>query len=120
MNAIQAAENGAGSLLIGIAPVGGQVAPSWIPSLFAAIEAGLDVVSGLHSSLADVPGLAEAAKAHGVRLVDVRRPPAHLPTATGRKRNGKRLLRSEEPTSELQSLIRISYAVLCLKTKNPT
>src|SRR3546814_11700476 len=46
MNAIQAAENGAGSLLIGIAPVGGQVAPSWVPSLFAAIEAGLDVEIG--------------------------------------------------------------------------
>src|SRR3546814_4845251 len=28
------------------------------------------------------------------------------------------LLRSEEHTSELQSLIRISYAVFCLKTKN--
>src|SRR3546814_4331081 len=27
--------------------------------------------------------------------------------------------RSEEPTSELQSLMRISYAVFCLKTKNP-
>src|SRR3546814_7549467 len=28
-------------------------------------------------------------------------------------------LRSEEHTSELQSLMRISYAVFCLKTKNP-
>src|SRR3546814_4993975 len=28
--------------------------------------------------------------------------------------------RSEEHTSELQSLMRISYAVFCLKTKNPT
>src|SRR3546814_10702199 len=27
-------------------------------------------------------------------------------------------LRSEEPTSELQSLMRISYAVFCLKTHN--
>src|SRR3546814_3900212 len=29
-----------------------------------------------------------------------------------------RLLRSEEHTSELQSLMRISYAVFCLKKKN--
>src|SRR3546814_7236963 len=29
-------------------------------------------------------------------------------------------LRSEEPTSELQSLLRISYAVFCLKKKNHT
>src|SRR3546814_5951907 len=30
---------------------------------------------------------------------------------------GKRLRRSEEHTSELQSLMRISYAVFCLKTR---
>src|SRR3546814_9805555 len=29
-------------------------------------------------------------------------------------------IRSEEHTSELQSLMRISYAVFCLKTKNTT
>src|SRR3546814_10868475 len=29
-------------------------------------------------------------------------------------------LRSDEHTSELQSLMRISYAVFCLKKKNPT
>src|SRR3546814_9471558 len=29
-------------------------------------------------------------------------------------------IRSEEHTSELQSLMRISYAVFCLKKKNPT
>src|SRR3546814_7071463 len=33
---------------------------------------------------------------------------------------GKRRIRSEEHTSELQSLMRISYAVFCLKTKNNT
>src|SRR3546814_4417943 len=31
---------------------------------------------------------------------------------------GQRLHRSEEHTSELQSLMRISYAVFCLKKKN--
>src|SRR3546814_5516143 len=31
-----------------------------------------------------------------------------------------RILRSEEHTSELQSLMRISYAVFCLKKKNET
>src|SRR3546814_7743172 len=48
------------------------------------------------------------------------------------RKNGKRLLppawkpsrpampRSEEHTSELQSLMRISYAVFCLKKKNKT
>src|SRR3546814_5736792 len=36
------------------------------------------------------------------------------------RRLGKPDLRSEEHTSELQSLMRISYAVFCLKTKNNT
>src|SRR3546814_3866285 len=42
-------------------------------------------------------------------------PPAPAP-ATGKADN----LRSEEHTSELQSLMRISYAVFCLKKKNKT
>src|SRR3546814_10089170 len=45
---------------------------------------------------------------------------AHVAPATfaaGRGR-GVRHRRSEEHTSELQSLMRISYAVLCLKKKN--
>ncbi|HEY1076548.1 MAG TPA: DUF1611 domain-containing protein [Fontimonas sp.] len=92
MNPAQAAAQGAGSLLIGIAPVGGRVAPSWIACLFAGIEAGLDIISGMHTPLAEIPGLADAAKARGVALVDVRRPPANLPIGTGRKRSGKRVL----------------------------
>src|SRR3546814_9255232 len=36
-----------------------------------------------------------------------------------RSNNGK-VVRSEEHTSELQSLMRISYAVFCLKKKNTT
>src|SRR3546814_4093139 len=37
-----------------------------------------------------------------------------------RQRRARRLDRSEEHTSELQSLMRISYAVFCLKKKNKT
>src|SRR3546814_10450819 len=36
------------------------------------------------------------------------------------KRTSRRRSRSEEHTSELQSLMRISYAVFCLKKKNTT
>src|SRR3546814_17584983 len=46
------------------------------------------------------------------------RPPAD---GTGGRRHRRRLRqdrRSEEHTSELQSLMRISYAVFCLKKKN--
>src|SRR3546814_9980279 len=35
-----------------------------------------------------------------------------------RKAGPRAVIRSEEHTSELQSLMRISYAVFCLKTKN--
>src|SRR3546814_6915049 len=37
--------------------------------------------------------------------------------AQGRRLPGRGYLRSEEHTSELQSLMRISYAVFCLKKK---
>src|SRR3546814_2676596 len=42
----------------------------------------------------------------------------HLLLLTATPHNGKNEDRSEEQTSELQSLMRISYAVFCLKKKN--
>ncbi len=88
----QAYANGARALVIGVANVGGVLGAGWIGALVVALEAGLDIVSGLHGKLADVPALAEAAGRLGRRLVDVRVPPARLPIATGRKRAGLRLL----------------------------
>src|SRR3546814_2609547 len=41
-------------------------------------------------------------------------------TLTGRHLDDRASLRSEEHTSELQSLMRISYAVFCLKKKTHT
>src|SRR3546814_5382103 len=41
-------------------------------------------------------------------------------SATCQKRPAAGCVRSEEHTSELQSLMRISYAVFCLKKKNNT
>lgn len=92
MDAAQAAAAGARSLLIGIAPVGGQIHSSWVPVLNSAIENGLDIVSGLHARLKDVPGLAEAAERKGVALVDIRTSPENLQVGSGAKRRGKRLL----------------------------
>lgn len=83
---------GARSLVIGVANRGGVLASSWIPTLVAALEAGLDVVSGLHARLATHPELKAAADDLGRRLIDVREPPPHIPIATGAKRSGKRLL----------------------------
>src|SRR3546814_1546963 len=48
-----------------------------------------------------------------------RRPPPHRRDRGGGHRGGRHgAVRSEEHTSELQSLMRISYAVFCLKKKN--
>src|SRR3546814_6022044 len=44
---------------------------------------------------------------------------AWLGSVNGRMRHNARWARSEEHTSELQSLMRISYAVFCLKKKKP-
>jgi uncharacterized NAD-dependent epimerase/dehydratase family protein len=63
----------ANTLLIGIAPVGGKIPAAWRPILLAAMQRGMDVVSGLHDFLADDAEFAAAARAHGVQLVDVRR-----------------------------------------------
>src|SRR3546814_5089604 len=46
-------------------------------------------------------------------------PDARRSHVQGVRRFPAQMARSEEHTSELQSLMRISYAVLCLKKKNP-
>jgi len=83
---------GARGLVIGVANVGGVIGERWVPLLLEALEAGLDIVSGLHARLADIPQLAAAAARCGRRLIDVRIPPAQIPIATGARRPGKRLL----------------------------
>ena len=88
----EARAKGARSLVIGVANSGGFIAESWVPALLGALEAGLDIVSGMHARLADVPGLSETARRLGRRLIDVRTPPAGIPVGTGIRRSGKRLL----------------------------
>lgn len=61
------------SLLIGIAPAGGALPPEWRGILLEAISRGLHVVSGLHTFLSEDEEFARAARARGVRLIDVRK-----------------------------------------------
>jgi uncharacterized NAD-dependent epimerase/dehydratase family protein len=89
---VEAYAGGARALLIGVATPGGAIPDHWMPTLLEALGAGLDIVSGMHAKLADIPQLSTAAKALGRRLVDVRVPPDNIPVGTGRKRSGKRLL----------------------------
>lgn len=87
-----AAQAGAKALLIGVVNSGGFIPDAWVPALLESLEAGLDIISGMHRRLASVPVIAETANRLGRRLFDVRIPPADLGVGTGRRRSGKRLL----------------------------
>src|SRR3546814_2972030 len=75
------------------------------------IEVRMDL-DGYPVVLADTAGIRESADA--VETEGVRRARQRAGTAD------LKILRSEEHTSELQSLMRISYAVFCLKKKTKT
>lgn len=61
------------ALYIGIAPPGGKLPVAWRPLILAAIDRGIDIVSGLHEFLtSDAEFVARAAK-HEARLFDVRK-----------------------------------------------
>ncbi|MDH5834447.1 DUF1611 domain-containing protein [Luteimonas kalidii] len=88
----QARMLGARSMVIGVANPGGRIPSTWIAPLLEALQAGLDLIGGMHARLADIEPLRNAAVVHGRRLIDVREPPPGLPVASGRKRSGRRLL----------------------------
>ena len=90
--ATEAKRLGARTLIIGVVNPGGVVPDAWRAHLVDALEAGLDIASGMHTRLAELPEVASAAQRLGRRLIDVRQPNTAFPTATGRKRTGKRLL----------------------------
>jgi uncharacterized NAD-dependent epimerase/dehydratase family protein len=75
------------ALLIGIAPQGGQLPSEWRGVLKAAMDAGLDLVSGLHTYLSDDAELSAYAAERGRRIRDLRKPPADLPVARGLARD---------------------------------
>jgi uncharacterized NAD-dependent epimerase/dehydratase family protein len=74
------------ALLIGVAPQGGKLPTEWRETILTAIDAGLDVWSGLHTLLSDDPEFVAHATKRKVKLHDLRKPPHDLPVATGRVR----------------------------------
>ena len=88
----QAVEAGAKTFLIGVVNPGGVLPTRWQGVIVEALEAGLDIASGLHESLEGIPAIVEAARRSDRRLIEARRPAEPYPVATGRKRTGKRLL----------------------------
>jgi uncharacterized NAD-dependent epimerase/dehydratase family protein len=79
-------------MVVAVANSGGTLAEGWVPTIVQALEAGLDVASGLHQRLGEFPAVAEAAQKLGRRLIDVRHPTRRFRTGTGARRPGKRLL----------------------------
>lgn len=79
-----AAAGGATALIVGIAPAGGKLPDEWRAWLKLAIERKVEIWSGLHTFISDDAELGPLARRLGVRILDARKPPAHLPIADGR------------------------------------
>ena len=101
---------GARTLVLGIANAGGKMGAELIDDALAAIEAGLDIASGLHHRLRDEPALVDAAARHGRSLHDVRDPRPDIPVGNGKPRAGRRLLAVGTDCS-----VGKMYATLCLE-----
>ncbi|MBP1848771.1 N-acetyltransferase DgcN [Rhizobium halophytocola] len=106
----EAVEAGVKTLVIGVANRGGVISPAWKTVLIEALEAGLDIASGLHNLLRDEPELAERARERGRQLHDVRVPSVAYPIANGRPRTGKRVLAVGTDCS-----VGKMYTALCLE-----
>ena len=102
-------ERGARTLLVGVVNRGGVFSQAWIDTMVAAIENGMDVASGLHARLGDIPAVAEAARRCGRTLHDVRHPEGTFPIGNGEPRSGRRLL-----TVGTDCSVGKMYTTLCL------
>jgi uncharacterized NAD-dependent epimerase/dehydratase family protein len=79
----EAMKLGPDTLLVGVAPTGGRLDPSWRGVLLEAIEAGLHVEAGLHTQLSEDPELRRAATRAGVALRDLRAAPPDITVPQG-------------------------------------
>lgn len=80
------------TLVVGAVNAGGVLPAHWIDTIVQAIDAGMDVASGLHDRLGSVPQIRAAAERHGAKLHDVRHADRTFATGKGTPRPGKRIL----------------------------
>lgn len=92
MSFAEAKAAGADTMVVGVANSGGVLSPNSARDVALAIEAGLNVASGLHHKLDSHPAIRAAATEHRRRLFDARHFPHDIPVGNGRRRSGKRLL----------------------------
>jgi uncharacterized NAD-dependent epimerase/dehydratase family protein len=88
----EAAAQGIKTLIVGVANAGGVLPDHWTDVIVAALNAGMDVASGLHTKLSSKPAIAETAARTGRNLFDVRHTDQSFATGKGHKRTGMRLL----------------------------
>ncbi|MBP2291571.1 N-acetyltransferase DgcN [Azospirillum rugosum] len=88
----EAASRGAKTMVVGVVNAGGVLPEHWTSAIVQALEAGMEVASGLHARLESVPAIREAAAAHGRRLFNVRHSDQRFATGKGTRRPGLRLL----------------------------
>lgn len=87
----EARARGANTMVVGVANAGGEMDEETVADVVAALEAGINVASGLHERLVSHPGIVAAAQRNGRHLFDARNPPP-LAVGNGRRRPGRRLL----------------------------
>jgi len=92
MTVDEAASAGVKTMIVGTTNRGGVLGEGWEGLLLHAMELGMDLASGLHHRLADIPALRDAAARLGREIHDVRHPTREFAVGTGIKRPGKRLL----------------------------
>jgi len=79
-------------VIVGTTNRGGVLGEGWEGLLVQALELGMDLASGLHHRLTDIPALRESAARLGRQIADVRHPTREFAVGSGAKRPGKRLL----------------------------
>ena len=88
----EAAQAGVRTIILGVANRGGVIPNSWIAELVKALALNMDIASGLHTRIAEIPELSLAAEKSGRSLFDVRHPTQEFDVGNGIQRSGKRLL----------------------------
>src|SRR5690606_11810189 len=83
----QAVEAGANTMIVGVANAGGVMDDEAVQHVVAALDAGMNIASGLHQRLASYPAIVDAAKRNDRFLFDARQPPP-LSVGNGRRRTG--------------------------------
>ncbi|HEY7886739.1 MAG TPA: N-acetyltransferase DgcN [Steroidobacteraceae bacterium] len=92
MEPAQASAAGANTMVIGTASAGGVMARQTVADIITALNANLNVISGLHEKLRDNADIVAAATRNGRTLFDAREYAQRIPVGSGRKRAGQRLL----------------------------